>query len=371
MLQIFINYKQEKSEVVIPIDEWQRYRIGELKSFMADWYNLTGALSASSQRIWIVFKGKELMDDTLVKDSGVENGVTLFMGIRKVPPSSTKAAPSATSNEESLIGSLTNQLDTADFLRGSKSSEIMSPRTEFSQLAISSPTPSASSSRGMGDIFGKLIANNPEMFIEMMEANPRTKALLQKNPQMRHAMRDPKLMQEMMEMAMNPKAMQETMRGHDRALANIENLPGGFQALQQFMGDDMGLLGGESEELNLRQKDYETRRERRTDAMPNPWASQSRQSNGQPDFPFVPAGSNDHGSSRIFPPWMLPSSTATAASTTGSPIGEFDTTTYEDRFKDQLAALNDMGFNDLRANICALIATGGNVNAAIDRLLRK
>ena len=41
----------------------------------------------------------------------------------------------------------------------------------------------------------------------------------------------------------------------------------------------------------------------------------------------------------------------------------------EVRFQNQLAQLNDMGFFDAGENIRALLATGGNVNAAIERLL--
>jgi ubiquilin len=35
-----------------------------------------------------------------------------------------------------------------------------------------------------------------------------------------------------MEMARNPNLMQEMMRNNDRAMANIENVPGGFDALR-------------------------------------------------------------------------------------------------------------------------------------------
>jgi ubiquilin len=38
-------------------------------------------------------------------------------------------------------------------------------------------------------------------------------------------------------------------------------------------------------------------------------------------------------------------------------------------YRDQLAQLNSMGFTDPTANINALIMTGGNVEAAVDRLL--
>lgn len=41
----------------------------------------------------------------------------------------------------------------------------------------------------------------------------------------------------------------------------------------------------------------------------------------------------------------------------------------EERFKDQLKALNDMGFVNKEVNIQALEQTGGNVEAAIERIL--
>lgn len=44
-------------------------------------------------------------------------------------------------------------------------------------------------------------------------------------------------------------------------------------------------------------------------------------------------------------------------------------TTPEVRFQQQLEQLNSMGFINREANLQALIATGGDVNAAIERLL--
>lgn len=41
----------------------------------------------------------------------------------------------------------------------------------------------------------------------------------------------------------------------------------------------------------------------------------------------------------------------------------------EVRFQQQLEQLNSMGFMNREANLQALIATGGDVNAAIERLL--
>lgn len=41
-----------------------------------------------------------------------------------------------------------------------------------------------------------------------------------------------------------------------------------------------------------------------------------------------------------------------------------------ERFATQLQKLSDMGFTDEAANLTALQATGGNVNAAVERLLQ-
>ncbi len=60
-----------------------------------------------------------------------------------------------------------------------------------------------------------------------------------------------------------------------------------------------------------------------------------------------------------------PFSMPNLASTTQSPSSE----PPEVRFQAQLSQLNDMGFFDPEENIRALLSTGGNVNAAVERLL--
>jgi len=42
---------------------------------------------------------------------------------------------------------------------------------------------------------------------------------------------------------------------------------------------------------------------------------------------------------------------------------------YEQRFAAEITQLRDMGFYDVDTNIKALLASGGNVNGAVERLL--
>merc|ERR1719160_2109925 len=48
---------------------------------------------------------------------------------------------------------------------------------------------------------------------------------------------DPSMLRQTMEMARNPAAMQQMMRNQDLAMSQLENHPGGFQALRRMYTD--------------------------------------------------------------------------------------------------------------------------------------
>jgi hypothetical protein len=48
---------------------------------------------------------------------------------------------------------------------------------------------------------------------------------------------NPEMLRQTMEMARNPSMLQELMRTQDRALSNLESIPGGFSALQRMYRD--------------------------------------------------------------------------------------------------------------------------------------
>ena len=47
-------------------------------------------------------------------------------------------------------------------------------------------------------------------------------------------MRDPEIMRESLRIARNPALQQEMLRNQDRAMSNLESLPGGFNALSRL-----------------------------------------------------------------------------------------------------------------------------------------
>lgn len=48
---------------------------------------------------------------------------------------------------------------------------------------------------------------------------------------------NPELLRQTMELARNPSMLQELMRSHDRAMSNLESVPGGYSALQRIYRD--------------------------------------------------------------------------------------------------------------------------------------
>ena len=55
-----------------------------------------------------------------------------------------------------------------------------------------------------------------------------------KYKQASHILNNPSALRETMKMATNPKMMLELMHHQDRVIANIESMPGGFNALQRM-----------------------------------------------------------------------------------------------------------------------------------------
>lgn len=78
------------------------------------------------------------------------------------------------------------------------------------------------------------IMNNPEIMRSIMMANPQLRQMMERNPEVAHVFNDPATFRQMMQMARNPSLMSEMMRNTDRQMANIEMMPGGFDALRRM-----------------------------------------------------------------------------------------------------------------------------------------
>merc|ERR1719171_1876348 len=68
----------------------------------------------------------------------------------------------------------------------------------------------------------------------MIESNPQMREVMDRNPELRHIMSDPETLRQTFEIARNPSLMREQMRTTDRAMSNLETMPGGFNALRRM-----------------------------------------------------------------------------------------------------------------------------------------
>ena len=50
--------------------------------------------------------------------------------------------------------------------------------------------------------------------------------LMDRNPELNHMLNNPEVLRQTMEIARNPAMMQELMRNQDRAMSNLESIPG-------------------------------------------------------------------------------------------------------------------------------------------------
>lgn len=119
---------------------------------------------------------------------------------------------------------------------------------------------------------------------QILRSNPETARLLESNPEVARMFRDPDLMQQAMRAATNPEYQRELMRSNDRAMANIEAIPGGFNALARMHHDIAApleeglrdaLTGGPDRTGQQDGGRTQAQAGPTADAMPNPWGRPS------------------------------------------------------------------------------------------------
>ncbi|KAF8976444.1 Ubiquilin-4, partial [Entomortierella lignicola] len=129
------------------------------------------------------------------------------------------------------------------------------------------------------------IMANPEVVRRMMMANPQTREVMENNPEVAQMLNDPSFLRQSLDMARNPKLMKQALRNNDRALSNLEMIPGGFNHLrrmyhsvQEPMEASRSAPEPSTDDLNEQfaaRLNADTRPhagELNTAALPNPWA---------------------------------------------------------------------------------------------------
>ncbi|KNE70873.1 hypothetical protein AMAG_14975 [Allomyces macrogynus ATCC 38327] len=131
----------------------------------------------------------------------------------------------------------------------------------------------------LGNPMVQMILSNPTLMRSMMLLDPRLRELAESNPEVARMLDDPTVLRQMADLSRNPTARRELQRQQDRALANIEVMPGGFQALERMYHSTMAPLNDAahaptaSPSARTSTTTPSPTRTLNTDPLPNPWAA--------------------------------------------------------------------------------------------------
>jgi len=245
--------------------------------------------STDVEAVCLIFAGKILKDADTLGSHNIKDGMTVHLVIKQsksasnpaspasnAPASPASPSPSASGNPASPSTASTSAPSPGGSTSGGTSSADATANP-FGSLGLSGPNPFGSLAglsgltgmtafggpggggqnlqemqrnmmREMGsnpDSVRQILDNpmvqslmqNPEVMQNLMMANPQMRELMERNPEITHMLNNPELMRQTMEMARNPTMMQEMMRNQDRALSNLESMPGGFNALRRLYTD--------------------------------------------------------------------------------------------------------------------------------------
>ncbi|KAJ2618081.1 hypothetical protein H4S08_000005 [Coemansia sp. RSA 1365] len=143
----------------------------------------------------------------------------------------------------------------------------------------------------------QLLLSNPQLAQAIMMANPTMREEMEANPELQQMMSDPEIMQQSLNVAQNPRLMQEVQRNNDRALSNLESAPGGYAHIRRMYHTYQepltraadGSMRSSLDELNRRRARVlgVTRPDSskvNVTPLPNPWAKKRMQPGGNLGF---------------------------------------------------------------------------------------
>ncbi|XP_058718248.1 ubiquilin-1-like isoform X2 [Poecile atricapillus] len=256
-----------------------------------------------TDQLVLIFAGKILKDQDTLIQHGIHDGLTVHLVIKMQNrsqdhpgqqthttgsitttsiSSSNTSTPTSTNINSFALGGLGGLTGLSSLgLNASNFSELQS---QMQQQLMSNPEMMV---RIMENPFVQSMLSNPDLMRQLIMANPQMQQLVQRNPEISHMLNNPDIMRQTLELARNPAMMQEMMRNQDRALSNLESIPGGYNALQRMytdiqepmlntaqeqFGDNpfASLVSNESSGGDSQPSHTENR-----DPLPNPWALQS------------------------------------------------------------------------------------------------
>uniref|UniRef100_A0A8C2JKZ0 Ubiquilin-4 n=1 Tax=Cyprinus carpio TaxID=7962 RepID=A0A8C2JKZ0_CYPCA len=311
IIKVTVKTPKDKEEIAIAEDS----SVAQFKE------EISKRFKAQQDQLVLIFAGKILKDGDTLGQHGIKDGLTVHLVIKTAQKGFCvcRTSGAGSSQTSASSGPGPSQGTTAGSADTSPAGNLGTP---LGTGPSPTPTQPPNILAGFGDLSGlanlgmgsanfmelqqqmqRQLMSNPEMLSQIMEnplvqsmmsnpdlmrqmivANPQMQHLMERNPEISHMLNNPELMRQTMELARNPAMMQEMMRNQDRALSNLESIPGGYNALrrmytdiqepmfsaarEQFGNNPFSALGGNTDNSGAQPSRTENR-----EPLPNPWGT--------------------------------------------------------------------------------------------------
>lgn len=191
---------------------------------------------AEPEQLCLIFAGKIMKDTDTLKAHNVKDGLTVHLVIKAPPRQEGEAAaqrPPADVRQTPFGMNQFGGLAGVEAL-GAGSGTFMDLQARMQNELMTNPDVMRTL---LDNPLVQQMMNNPDTMRSLITSNPQMQDLMQRNPEISHMLNNPELLRQTMELARNPSMLQELMRSHDRAMSNLESVPGGYSALQRIYRD--------------------------------------------------------------------------------------------------------------------------------------
>ncbi|CAN7985236.1 unnamed protein product, partial [Ixodes hexagonus] len=195
--------------------------------------------SAPQEQLCLIFAGKILKDNESLASHNIKDGLTVHLVVRS---SSAARGDSPPASEDPNQGGTPSGVPPNPFAAGGggipglaglglDSGSFAEMQQRMQRELMSNPDLLR---QLMDNPFVQSLMSNPDYMRQLIVGNPQMQQLMERNPEISHMLNNPELLRQTMEVVRNPSMLQELMRTQDRALSNLESVPGGYNALRRM-----------------------------------------------------------------------------------------------------------------------------------------
>lgn len=256
--KITLTVKSQKMKEVVEVPE--NFEIKALKEILSEKF------AAEASRLNLIFAGKILKDNDTLLQHNIRDGLTIHLVIKapQIRPQNSSEPPPV-NPFGGLVGLGSMGINPGSLVEiQQRMQRELNRNPALFQACLENP-------------LTQTLMNDPETMRRLITNNPQMQELLERNPDINQLLNNPDMLRQTMDLARSPSVYQELLRSHDRAMTNIESVPGGYNALQRMYRDiQEPMLTSLSEQLSQNsflnpRANQPTDQQQQDSSVPNPW----------------------------------------------------------------------------------------------------